>query len=204
MKYKVEVEIKKGETKTMNKVMKQYLGTLTVGLLVFGFTHLKTDNVWGHGATNISSTAIVDVMVTPIVTVSLAASPTYYNFQTLALNSSSISATAIVLTNDGNVGVTMQKHGSDSSPWTIDTTTGSNRFTLYAATASARPSLGALETAGNRLATTLSNLQGNGGGAQVTMNPTENVNLWFEIHMPTATTTAAQRTIPVHFQGTSQ
>lgn len=196
--------IHKGGNKTMNTLSKKLSGIIAVGLLALGLFNLKADRLWADGATSISSSAVVDVLVTPVVTVSLTANPTYYNFGTLELNSSSISAAAVTITNAGNVGVTMQKHNNNPSGWTIGTSTGADIFSLYTATADARPTLGALETAANRLSTSLSNLQGNGGATQVSMNANQAVNVWFEIHMPTTTTSALQKTIPVHFVGTSQ
>ena len=192
----------------MNTVIKKLVSAAALGMLALGIISLGSGRVWAHNGSAISTTAVVDVLVTPIVTVDLTASPTYYNFGYLNINSSSYSATAINLQNTGNVGVTLQKHGNNaaSGNWTIANSSGLNQFTLYAATASARPAGIASFAAADRMPTSASpdNLQGVGGASQVSMVPAENVSLWFRIDMPTATTVGASQSIPVHFIGNAQ
>ena len=180
----------------------------TAAMLTLGILSMNTGKVWAHNGSAISTTAVVDVMVTPIVTVDLTATPTYYNFGYIGVNTSSYSALAINLQNTGNISVTMQKHGNNtaSGNWTIANSSGLNQFTLYAATASARPSGIAAFANADRLPTSASpdSLQGIGGATQVSIVPSENVSLWFRIDMPTATTTSASQSIPVHFIGNAQ
>ena len=179
---------------------------LVAGMLTLGLLSLGAEKVWAHDDPGVSTTAVVDVMVTPIVSMDLTANPTYYNFGLLAINTSSFSALPVNLQNTGNVGLTLRKHGNNtaSNNWTIDTSSGLNRFTLYAATASARPAGIDSFVSGDQLLTSLNNLRGVGGSSQVSMIPGENASLWFRIDMPTATTTGASQSIPVHFMGNAQ
>ena len=206
---KNQVETKtKGRNKTMNSIIKKFASLTTLGMLALGILSLGAGKASAHSGSYTSTSAAVDVMVTPVVTVDLTASPTFYNFGLIGINTSSFSAIPINLQNTGNIGVTMQKHGNNtaSGNWTINTSSGLNKFTLYAATASARPAGIASFASADKLPVAASpdNLQGIGGSTQVSMNPTENVSLWFRIDMPTATTTSAAQTIPVHFIGNAQ
>jgi len=192
----------------MRQLAKKIAGVVIVGMMAMGIVSLKVQKLWAHGAgVGVSTTAVVDVLVTPIVTVDLTASPTFYNFGLLDVNSSSFSASAITLDNTGNVGVSMQKHGNnaESGNWTIGTSSGLNIFRLYAATATDRPTAFADFTdAEDRMTTSLNNLEGIGGATQVLMDVAETVDLWFRIDMPTATTFGSQQSIPVHFVGSAQ
>ncbi len=188
----------------MSKTMKKLVVMLAVGVMamVIGQSRLMAHN----GSIGVSTTAVVDVMVTPIITVDLTANPTYYNFGLLDVNTSSYSATVVNLQNTGNVGVSMQKHANDSGIWTVELSSGLNKFRLYVATATGRPN-GIDDFVSNDMmndATTPNTLYGIGGSDPVSLIPQENVGLWFRIDMPTATSTGGQRTIPVHFQGTAQ
>ena len=192
----------------MNTLMKKISGIALVGMLAIALASIAANKVHADDAAvlGISSTAVVDVMVTPVVTVDLTASPTYYNFGYMNLNTSSVSAN-VSLSNTGNIGVTMQKrgHNSASGNWTIGTSSGTNQFRLYAATATSHP--GAITTfsdANDQMTTSLSNLRGIGGASQVSMTPGQSVSLWFRIDMPTATTYGTQQSIPVNFVGTAQ
>ena len=192
----------------MKSNLKKFVTAVAFGMLALGALSLGAGKAWAHSGTTTSTSAAVDVMVTPVVTVDLTASPTYYDFGLLSINTSSFSAKAVNLQNTGNVGVTLQKHGNNtaSGNWTINVSSGLNKFTLYAATASARPAGIDDFVAADKLPAVASpnSLQGIGGSTQVSMVPYENVSLWFRIDMPTATTTSAAQTIPVHFIGNAQ
>ena len=193
----------------MNKIPKKLVTAVALGMLTLGILSLGAGKAWAHsGDVYTTTSAAVDVMVTPIVTVDLTANPTYYNFGLLAINTSSFSAKAVNLQNTGNVGVTLNKHADNtaSNNWTINASSGLNKFTLYAATATARPAGIASFANADKLPdnVTPTQLQGIGGSTQVSMDPTVNVSLWFRIDMPTATTTSASQSIPVHFIGNAQ
>jgi len=151
-------------------------------------------------------TAIVDVLVTPIVSVSLTASPTFYNFGIIALNSSEVSATAVTLTNGGDIGISLQKHAnnSESGDWSLGASIGSNQFSLHTAVNATLPLVGDFTGSTYISGLTDDDLLNIGSASQVTMNPAANVNVWFKLDMPNATTTGAQQRIPVHFVGTAQ
>ena len=193
----------------MSRLGRKIAGGLIVGMMVMGMLSLNAGRVWAHSRTSVSTTAVVDVLVTPIVTASLIASPTFYDFGLLELNSSSYSASAINLDNNGNIGVTLQKHGADtlSGDWTIAVTSGVNTFRLYAATATTPPAALSEFDDTDRMNdnTTLTDLDAVGSGAtQAVITSTESVDVWFRIDMPSATTVSAQQTISVHFVGTAQ
>ena len=192
----------------MKSIIKKLAGVVALGTLVLGLAGLSSKVYADPGVMGVSTTAIVDVMVSPIVTVDLTASPTYYNFSYVSINTSSNSASAVNLQNTGNVGVTMQKHGQAttvSGNWSMSSVAATNQFVLHVATASDRPSVADFAITDQKInAATLNNLKGIGGSSQVSLVPTENVSLWFRIDMPTATTVGAAQTVPIHFVGTAQ
>src|SRR5262245_59732105 len=111
----------------MKSFVKKFVAVAALGMLVVGLAGLSSKVQADPGIPGVSTTAVVDVMVSPIVTVDLTASPTYYNFGYVSINTSSNSASAVNLQNTGNVGVTMQKHGQVSTvsgDWTMQQTAG--------------------------------------------------------------------------------
>jgi hypothetical protein len=147
------------------------------------------------------------ITVTPIATVNLSLAPTYYVFGSMNVNTSSNSATAIVLTNNGSVNVSVDKTMVDDAAWVIDTTTGTtDHFVLACATAAARASATSFPN-GTRFSTTLSTynpLTGTDGTSTQNIAPAGSVNLWFRLDMPSAVSSQAQQTFTVRFQGTAQ
>ena len=86
------------------------------------------------------STAEIETRVVPIVTTSLVSAPTYYNFGNLEVGTSSNSVTALVLTNDGTVGIKIEKTVWDDDGWDITKSTEQlNGFNLWAQIKAARP-----------------------------------------------------------------
>jgi hypothetical protein len=150
------------------------------------------------------------ITVTPIVDVSLSISPTTYAFGALAVNSSSVTATALTLSNNGTVDATVDKRVAvDPVDWTADTsTTTANHFVLYVATSTTRPSVTDFSNANHRFGpvANVTPLRGLGGSSPVitTGGALPSVNLWFRLDMPTAVTTSAPQTITVRFTGTGQ
>lgn len=157
-----------------------------------------------------STTTAVDVMVTPIVTVSLTVDTTFYNFSYIDINSSTNSATPVTLSNVGNVNVSMQKRGHNSANWTIsaDTIPALNEFVLWSATGTNRPNLSDyrtdIATPPDLVTSGLTDLTGTLSGNSVSVAPGDSVKLWFRLQMPTATYTGAQQNIPINFVGTAQ
>src|SRR3954466_5465943 len=115
----------------MNGHMKKYL---TLAAMVVA---LASSKAWAVVTGSVDGT----ITVTPSVTVTLQLSPTTYAFGQLAVNTSSVSASALRLTNTGDVDVTMTKKiQADPTDWIADTsTTTPNHYILYVATSTARP-----------------------------------------------------------------
>lgn len=151
------------------------------------------------------------ITVTPIVNVSLAISPTTYAYGQLAVNTSSVAATALALSNNGEVDVTVDKRiQTDPANWIADTAnTVTNHYVLYVATAATRPVVGDFSTANHRFGavSNVSTLKGLGGSTPVVTTSggaLPSVNLWFRLDTPQTVTTSAAQTITVRFTGTAQ
>lgn len=147
------------------------------------------------------------ITVTPSVTVDLSLSPASYAFGTLAVGSSSNSATALSLSNGGNVDISVDKRiQSDPSGWTAGTAAGANVYVLSAATAAARPGLTdfASGTAFGA-ALSVSSLTGSSGtGSNVTLSaPGGSAKLWFKLDMPSGVSEGSGKTITVRFTATA-
>ncbi len=155
------------------------------------------------------------ITVTPVATVNLTISPTTYAFGPLTVNTSSVSATAVTLTNAGTVDVTVTKNiQTQSNPvgWTAATiaspNVGRDTYALYVATAAARPSAVSFNEANHLFNGTGSNsLLGLGGGSPVITTSggaLPNVSLWFKLNMPSQVSSQAAREITIRFTGTPQ
>src|SRR5688572_24440564 len=107
---------------------------LTAALMGIGLNRAQAANPVG-----------ATITVTPVATLNLAISPTTYAYGSLDVNTSSVSATALTLTNNSQVSVTVNKAISDQSipdGWTAAATAAANAYELYVATSSARPETG--------------------------------------------------------------
>ncbi len=152
------------------------------------------------------------ITVTPVATVNLSLSPTTYAFGPLTVNTSSVAASAIQLSNIGSVDVTVDKNiQTQSAPagWTAATIASPavalNKYALYVATAAARPATGDFVDASHLFNGTAGNdLLGLGGGNPVITTSggaAPNVDLWFKLSMPSQVTTQIAREILVRFTG---
>lgn len=184
--------------------MRQWLRSLTVGL-----------GLWGAllgfaGRVHAASSGDAVVTVSPVADVSLSLTVTTYAFGPLAVNTSSNSATAIRVTNNGQVNVTIDKRiTNESAPsgWTAGTSAGLNTYVLYAATSTARVGLGSFTAATQFGAlSNVSFLTGSSGSIPVVpvSGATPYVDVWFKLDMPTAVSSSTGRTITVRFTGISQ
>jgi uncharacterized membrane protein len=111
-------------TKTLRSVLK---GLLLAG--VFSLSMVRP-------ASAVTTDAAV-ITVTPIADVSLTLNVTSYAFGPLAISASSNSATALTLTNNGQINITVDKRiTTESNPvgWTAGTVAGMNTYVLYIAT----------------------------------------------------------------------
>jgi hypothetical protein len=148
--------------------------------------------------------------VTPAATVSIDLSVPGYAFGAIDVNTSTNSATAVTLTNNGEVTVAVDKRildQSNPSGWTAGATAGLDTYALYCATSTTRLSLSEFGSA------TKFGLQGNVSaltgptGTQPLLPPQgagQSVDLWFRLDMPTAVSSLAGRTITVRFTAAAQ
>ena len=150
------------------------------------------------------------ITVTPIVDVSLTISPTTYAFGTIAVNTSSVTATRLSLSNNGTINAAVDKRiQADSADWVADTsTTTPNHYVLYVATSTTRPDEAGFTLAdhGFGALSNVTGLKGLGGDAPILTagGALPSVDLWFRLDMPVTVTTAAPQTITVRFTGTGQ
>jgi hypothetical protein len=171
----------------------------------------------GMGVSSAQAANPIDgtITVTPVATVSLLLSPTTYAFGPLSVNTSSVAATAVTLSNNGSVDVLVDKNiQTESNPagWTAATIASPavalNKYALYVATAAARPAAGDFTDALHLFNGTGGNdLKGLGGG-DPTITPSggslPSVELWFKLNMPSAVSAQTAREITVRFTGTAQ
>ena len=182
------------------KVRMKWLG-MTVMVLGMGM-----GKVW---ATNTPIDATITV--TPVANVSLAIAPTTYAYGALVVNTSSITATSLVLSNSGDVNVKVDKRittQSNPAGWTADTSKSTDRYVLWVTTATLMPAAGEF-TAGTQLGLTgaITNLTGAAGTQPVVTvagGALPSVNLWFKLDMPTKVSSQVGREITVRFTGTAQ
>ena len=165
-----------------------------------------------------ATTDTVDILVTPVVTASLVISPDTYDFGNMDVSVSSNSATALTLTNDGNIDIKVQKKISDEDVggdgyWVADTAnTTKDHYVLYCGTAAARVDVGNF-AAGTLLGaeTAETYLTGSGSptntvddGVVVPATTGNTVDLWFKLTMPTSVTNGTERTMRLTFTASSQ
>ena len=166
------------------------------------------------GSKAYAATGTVDatITVTPVSAVSLAIAPTTYAYGQLDVNTSSVSATALRLTNNSLNSVTIEKHiETESSPagWTASVAAaGSDQYMLLVATAAARPLTTAFENGRHAMAVGSANKDPLYGASGAGPTPTlaasgDFVDLWFKLVMPTDVTNVLAREIKVQFTGTA-
>lgn len=165
--------------------------------------------VWNAGSrAQASPSTDATITITPVATVSLAISPTTYAYGTLDVNTSSVTASALTLTNNGEVNVVVDKRiTAESSPagWTAGNAAAADTYALYVATAAARPGVSDFSASDHRFGalsdvTTLKGL----GGSTPNLGVSNSVDLWFRLDVPTVVSSQVSREITVRFTGTAQ
>ncbi len=155
------------------------------------------------------------ITVTPVATVNLSLSPTTYAFGPLDVGVTTVTASALNLSNIGSVDVTVSKRiWTESNPagWSAATIASPNNapntYALFVATAAARPASGAFSVASHLFDGTSANpLRGLGGTAPVITTSggaLPNVDLWFRLDLPTSVVDGTAREITVRFTGAAQ
>jgi hypothetical protein len=177
------------------------LQRLSLGLVV-GTLGLVTFAKPAHAATSQN----LDITVSISATKSLSAGTTFYDFGALAVNSSSVSATAIAVTNDSGALIeTYTLQGANASStgggtaWTLAAAPGSDQYALAAQFSTARPtdadgSWGSDDLTTSAIAAS-STVLGNGtaGESGASVAPAAARNLWFRMKTPTSVSDTTQR-----------
>ena len=177
---------------------------LIVGLMVVGMIGMMAGI--GYAATD---AAYINLLVTPVVTTSLTVSPTYYVFGSVAVGTSTGSATALTLTNNGDIDFSVQKEVTNDDDWVIEiSSTAKDGFDLWALVSDNQPDHAAFVTAvssfGKDGINQLTNLHdGDDSNNQLAMSKDQTDLLWFRLDMPYAVSQSAEQTITVRLTATS-
>lgn len=155
------------------------------------------------GSAQAAPTADLTITVTPAGTKSIAIAGSPYDFGSLNVGVSSISAAAVVIENDGTlpmqVGAQVTTQGA---PWTVGAAVGDDVYNLKALFNTLRPADGDFAAADD-LTTAVKLADGtNFEGTESAQNvapaaAVDNRNLWLRLDMPTSTSVSTQRTIVV-------
>jgi hypothetical protein len=153
------------------------------------------------------------ITVTPVADVSLAISPTTYAYGALDVNTSSITASSMTLSNNGEVGVVVSKQITDESApggagaWVAGTSIGTDQYVLWVTTAAARPGDSEFTVATRFGAeanpSSLTGAAGNQPTITVAGGALPSVGLWFKLDMPSVITNQTAREVTVRFTGTA-
>ncbi len=161
-----------------------------------------------------ATSQVLEIHVSINATKSLSAGTTYYDFGAMSLNTSSNSASALVITNDSGAYIetyTLQGANATSDTggtgWTLAASTGTNQYKLGAQFSGARPvntdaawdSTDYLTTGAQACSTTQFG-DGSAGDEGATVSPvagSRDRNLWFRLHTPDITAGVESRTAQV-------
>ena len=139
----------------------------------------------------------ISVTVTISATVSVAVTEGSYDFGSLSVGATAISASSLTVTNDGSgIDETYSLSCSDTAGWAAGGSAGADAFVLSAQFNSTAP--GSFDAANDVLTTSPvaasgTQFAGDETGAGVAYNAAR--NLWLEIQTPTSTAAAGQQTI---------
>ncbi len=176
---------------------------LILGLMVVGLVGLMAGT--GEAATDSND---IDLYVTPLVTTSLTVSPTFYNFGIVAVDSSTGSVSALVLTNDGDIEIVIRKEITASDGWYITrSSSAEDGFDLWAMVSDSQPDHATFENTFASFSKTglgVENILPYTTGSQVTMSKDETNNMWFRLDMPYAVSESREQKIEIQLTAESQ
>ena len=175
---------------------------LIVGLMVVGLVGMTVGTLMAA-----STDTYINLYVTPVVTTSLTISATYYNFGSVNVRTTTGSVSALTLTNDGDIDITLQKEVTDADDWDITiSSTAKDGFILWAMVSDNQPNHTAFENGSSSFSNVglsdLNNLTDT-GGTQVSMSKDETEDLWFRLDMPDSVSTVTEKKIMVRLLATS-
>jgi hypothetical protein len=148
----------------------------------------------------------LDITVSILANKSLSVNTTYYDFGAMTVNTSSVSTTSIIVTNNSGALVetyTIQGASATSTGggtnWALAASTGTDIYALAAQFGTARPTDDDASWANDDLTysaiTATPSVLGNGTAAQsgASVNPSATRNLWFRIRTPGVVSDTTQR-----------
>ena len=189
----------KGSKKTKGGVK---MKKLLLGLMVVGFVGLMAGA--GEAATDTND---IDLYVTPVVETSLTVSPTYYDFGDVDVGVSTGSVSALVLTNDGDIEITIKKEITSDDGWYITrSSSAEDGFDLWAMVSVDQPNHAAFENTFASFSKTglgVENILPDTSGTQISMSKGETNNMWFRMDMPYAVTESREQKIEIQLTATS-
>ena len=167
-------------------------------LTVVVFAALAVAAMSGRVYASQTDTEDVDILVQPSVQVTLTASPTTYDFGVLDVGTSSYSATAVTLTNAGEVNVDIDVRVTDDGTWTLVDTESpdENQFSLRVGTGTER-----LTERTDFTALTTSDVALPGGSD---VGTTQEIGTWYWIDMPGSVTSTDQQKFTLQYTATSR
>ncbi len=176
---------------------------LILGLMVVGLVGVMVGT--GEAATD---PAKIDLYVTPIVATSLTVNPTYYNFGSVAVGVSTGSTSALTITNNGSIDVTIEKEVNADDDWDITlSSTTKDGFILWAMVSDNQPNHAAFVTGESSFSIAglnqLNDLTDT-TATQVSMSKDETNNLWFRLDMPDSSSTGTEKKLQIRLKATSQ
>ena len=182
---------------------------LIILAMVVGMMGMAAGKVMAQASTD---TGYINLLITPVYTVDLDISPTFYNFGLVSVQQSTCSVSALLLTNIGTVGFMLDKAVWDDDEWDITiSTTVQNGFDLWALTDTGEPGQAGfnIEADYKFLKTglgdaTYTNLVNKTSTSQEDMDPEASRNLWFRLDMPKYVENVNLQTINVRLKATNK
>ncbi|MFC2048944.1 hypothetical protein ACFLR5_01835 [Elusimicrobiota bacterium] len=182
--------------------MRKLRNIFNISLLILSVL-ISTSGILSAG----SATKDIEISIVPIVTTSLISSPTYYNFGNLEVATSSNSETALLLTNDGTVGIKIEKTVLSDDGWDITKSTNQiDGFNLWGQVNPTRPAIAEFTVSDTHQFSKsgigesyYSNLTDD-SGVQIDMDPGDNRNFWLRIDMPSALTESRSQKIQLRLK----
>ena len=157
-----------------------------------------------------TDSASVNLLVTPVVSVQLSVSPTYYVYGNVAVQVSTCTTAALVLSNDGTVGVLLEKAIWADDDWDITlSSTVQDGFDIWAMTQVLQPGQGTFTDNNDKFTKDLGDanyntLYNRDGGVQEDLDCEETQNMWVRLDMPKYTTNTNEKTIQVRIKATNK
>lgn len=179
---------------------------MILGLMVVGLVGMMA----GLAQAQSTDSASVNLLVTPVVTVDLSVSPTYYVYGNVAVQVTTCTITPLVLSNDGTVGVLLEKAIWSDDDWNITlSSTVQDGFDIWAMTRIIQAGQGDFSDSNDKFVKVVgdggyNDLYNRNAGTQEDLDSEETENMWIRLDMPKYTTNTNEKTIQVRIKATSK